>query len=278
MENRFFFFFFCSRSLFIVCVWSLALRKGLQMLTREGLGQRPWHQVGEPSLRGGAGLAGLLCSGSISLPRRYQPGWPAEVGQVATTSRRWRFRKAQRWGIYVGRTQGMQIQSGLVQVLLQARGGIQCLFHLSGGGSGLREAGDAAAAAALALHLQRLPVQRMGGVGSGALQGHIMASNQSPQRGGCRRPAHQWLTTSSAGWNNSHGSGSASSWSAVRSSLQKWCWMVLGRLWSERSLEGGWKKGLLGPNCWSGDGTVGTPRGQYRVVLPYLILSSPTVF
>ena len=59
--------------------------------------------------------------------------------------------------------------------------------------------------------------------GSGALQGHIVASNQSPQRGGCWRPAQQWLTTSSAGWNNSYGSRSASLWLAVRGSPQKWC-------------------------------------------------------
>lgn len=168
----------------------------------------------------GAGLAGLLCCGSVSLSRKYQPGWPAEVGQVVTTSRRWRFRKAERWGIYVGRTQGMQIQSGL----LQACGGIQCFVPLVWGRLGrVREEEDAAAATALALHLQRLPGQHMGGAGSGALQGHIVASNQSPQRGGCWRPTQQWLTTSSAGWNNSYGSWSASLWLAVRGSPQKWC-------------------------------------------------------
>lgn len=110
----------------------------------------------------GAGLAGLLCCGSVSLSRRYQPGWPAEVGQVVTTSRRWRFRKAERWGIYVGRTEGAQIQSSL----LQACGSIQCFVPLVWGRLGrVREEEGAATATVLALHLQRLPGQHMGGAG-----------------------------------------------------------------------------------------------------------------
>lgn len=134
----------------------------------------------------GAGLSGLLCCGSVSFSRRYQPGWPAEVGQVVTTSRRWRFRKVQRWGICVGRTQGVQIQSGLVQALLQACGGIQCFVPLVWGRLGhVREEEDTAAATALALHLQRLPGQRMGGVGSGAPPG--------AHRGLESKPTERWV-------------------------------------------------------------------------------------
>lgn len=179
----------------------------------------------------------------------------------------------------MGRTQGVQIQSGLVQALLQARGGIQCFVPLVWGRLGhVREEEDAATATELALHLQRLPGQRMGGAGSGALQGHIVASNQSLQRGGCRRPAQQWPTTSSAGWNNSYGSGSAPSWSAVRVSLQKWCWIVL-EVVTWKKFRGWLGKGSVRSKlCWSGDGAVWTPRWLCRLVLPYLSLSSPTVF
>ena len=274
-----FFSFFGSRNLLLFAFSPWLWGKGSRWLTREGLSQRPWYQVGEPGLRAELGSLASCAVGVSAFPGgtnlaglqrlvRWSPhpgggasGKYRDGGSVWAEPRVCRSRVA--WFKHFSRPVAAS----------------SALSHLSGGGSGM-----SGKRRTPPLPLRWLCIFR--GCRASAweewgrehLQGHIVASNQSPQRGGCWRPAQQWLTTSSSGWNNSYGSGSASSWSAVRGSLQKWCWVVLEVVtWkkSRRWLEKGSVRSKL---CWSGDGAVWTPRWLCRLVLPHLSLSSPTVF
>ena len=91
MENRFFFFFFCSRSLFIVCVWSLALGKGLQMLTRRGSARGPDIRWGSLASEGELGSLASCALGASVFPGgtnlaglQRLVGWPPHPGGGAS--------------------------------------------------------------------------------------------------------------------------------------------------------------------------------------------------